>query len=84
MIEHLIITETDFFNFDSVGLIKEFENNGLYELVKKESEEMKAFKLEIEKKEAKKEELIEVARHLKALGFIKKAMGLTKKQIDKI
>ncbi|MFT5891942.1 MAG: DNA repair protein RadC [Dokdonia sp.] len=88
VIEHLIITETDFFSFDTVGLIKEFENNGLYELVKKESEEMKKFKLDIEKKKAKKEELLQVARRLKALGqdndFIKKATGLTKREIDKI
>jgi DNA repair protein RadC len=88
VIEHLIITETDYYSFENEGLIKEFENNGLYELVRKESEEMKAFKLELEKKEAKKEELIEVAKRLKGLGqdndFIKKATGLTKREIDKI
>lgn len=65
-----------------------YENNGLYELVKKESEDMKAFKLEIEKKKAVKENSIEIARCLKSLDVdietIKKSTGLTKKQIEKI
>jgi DNA repair protein RadC len=88
VIEHLIITETDFFSFDTVGLIKEFENNGLYELVKKESEDMKKLKQEIEKKKTEKSRSIEIARRLKSLDVdietIKKSTGLTKKQIDKI
>lgn len=88
VIEHLIITESDYFSFMNDGLIKEFENNGLYELVKKESEEMKAFKLEIEKKKAIKENSLEIARRLKSLNVdietIKKSTGLTKKQIEKI
>lgn len=88
VIEHLIITETDYFSFMNDGLIEEFENNGLYELVKKESEEMKAFKLEIEKKKAIKENSLEIARRLKSLNVdietIKKSTGLTKKQIEKI
>ncbi|MEP0265107.1 JAB domain-containing protein [Dokdonia sp.] len=88
VIEHLIITESDYFSFMNDGLISEFENNGLYELVKKESEEMKAFKLEIAEKKAKKEEALEIARRLKSLDVdietIKKSTGLTKKQIEKI
>ena len=88
VIEHLIITETDYYSFANEGLIKEFENNGLYELVRKESEEMKAFKLKLEKKENEKNKAIEIAKRLKGLGqdndFIKKATGLTKRDIDKI
>jgi len=88
VIEHLIITESDYFSFKNDGLIEEFENNGLYELVKKESEEMKAFKLEIEKKKAIKDNSLEIARRLKSLNVdietIKKSTGLTKKQIEKI
>jgi DNA repair protein RadC len=88
VIEHLIITETDFFSFANVGLIKEFENNGLYELVKKESEEMKKLKQEIEKKKTEKSRSIEIARRLKSLDVdmetIKKSTGLTKREIDKV
>ena len=88
VIEHLIITESDYFSFKNDGLIEEFENNGLYELIKKESEEMKAFKLEIEKKKAIKDNSLEIARRLKSLNVdietINKSTGLTKKQIDKI
>ncbi|WP_299213845.1 JAB domain-containing protein [uncultured Dokdonia sp.] len=88
VIEHLIITETDYYSFANKGHIEEFENNGLYELVRKESEEMKAFKLKLEKKEAEKNKAFEIAKRLKGLGqdndFIKKATGLTKREIDKI
>ena len=88
VIEHLIITESDYFSFKNDGLIEEFENNGLYELIKKESEEMKAFKLEIEKKKAIKDNSLEIARRLKSLNVdietINKSTGLTKKHIDKI
>jgi len=49
---------------------------------------MKAFKLKLEKRKAKKEELLLVAKRLKSLGsdvdFIKKATGLSKRDIDKV
>jgi len=69
-------------------LIEQLRKNGLYELVEKEKERMKAFKLKLEKRKAKKEELLLVAKRLKSLGsdvdFIKKATGLSKRDIDKV
>ena len=69
-------------------MIEQLRKNGLYELVEKEKERMKAFKLKLEKRKAKKEELLLVAKRLKSLGsdvdFIKKATGLSKRDIDKV
>ncbi|GAA3512810.1 hypothetical protein GCM10022393_28260 [Aquimarina addita] len=88
IIDHLIISEDNYVSFEEKGLIKKLTESGLYELVQKEGEIVKAFKLEVERKNAKKEELLEVAKRLKSLGsdidFIKKVTGLTKREIDKI
>ncbi len=86
--DHLIITEKGFVSFAEKGLMEKLRKNGLYELVEKEQESMRAFKLKLEKRKAKKEELLLVAKRLKSLGsdidFIKKATGLNKRDIDKV
>ncbi len=86
--DHLIITEKGYVSFIENGLMEQLRKNGLYELVEKEKESMKAFKLKLEKQKAKKEELLLVAKRLKSLGsdvdFIKKATGLSKRDIDNV
>lgn len=86
VINHLIITEDSFVSMEDRGIIKELQNNGLYELVAREKESVKTFKLKIEKEKAEKKKALEIAKRLKSLGsdidFIKKATGLTKREID--
>lgn len=88
VIDHLVITEKEFFSFADAGLIKDFEINSLLELVEKEKEEIKALKVEVEKEKAKKEEALKIAKRLKQLNVdietIKKSTGLTKSEINKI
>jgi DNA repair protein RadC len=85
VIDHLIITETGFVSFANKGIIKRLQQNGLYELKQKESEAIKAFKLQLEREEAEKKKALEIAKRLKDLGsdveFIKKATGLGKREI---
>ncbi|QHI39209.1 hypothetical protein IMCC3317_46140 [Kordia antarctica] len=87
VIDHLIITETGFTSFKDKGIIDELRKSGFYELIEQESEQMKAFKLQIEKDKADKTARVDIARRLKALGadvdYIKKATGLNKREIDK-
>lgn len=88
VVDHLIITEKEYFSFADAGLIKDFEINTLFELVEKEKEEVKVLKLEIEKERAKKEETLKIAKRLKQLDVdietIKKSTGLTKEEINDI
>ncbi len=88
VIDHLIITENSYASFEDKGVIKELQKSGLYKIVDREETELKQWKIDMEKKQAKKEELLQVARRLKDLGsdieFIKKATGLGKREIDNI
>ena len=88
VIDHLIITETDFVSFANEDIIKRLQQSGLYELKQKESEAIKAFKLQLEREEAEKKKALEIAKRLKDLGsdieFIKKATGLGKREIGKL
>ncbi|MBC8755996.1 JAB domain-containing protein [Kordia sp. YSTF-M3] len=87
VIDHLIITESGFTSFRDKDIMEELRKSGFYELVEQESEEMKAFKLQIEKDKAKKEERFDIARRMKNVGYdidtIKKLTGLNKREIDK-
>ncbi|MBC8755976.1 JAB domain-containing protein [Kordia sp. YSTF-M3] len=87
VIDHLIITESGFTSFRDKDIMEELRKSGFYELVEQESEEMKAFKLQIEKDKAKKENSIDIARRMKNVGYdvdtIKKLTGLNKREIDK-
>lgn len=88
VVDHLIISEEDFYSFANAGLIKEFKDNGNYELVRKEEESVKQLKLEIAEKKTIKKTSLEIAKRMKALDIdldaIKKATGLTKREIDKV
>lgn len=88
VIDHLIITETGFVSFANKGIIKRLQQNGLYELKEKESEAIKAFKLQLEREEAQKQERVEVAKRMKKEGFdddiIKKLTKLGKREIGRL
>ncbi|QHI38645.1 hypothetical protein IMCC3317_40390 [Kordia antarctica] len=87
VLDHLIITETGFTSFKDKGIMDELRKSGFYELVEKESEQMKAFKLQIEKDKVRNEERYTIAKRMKDEGYdidtIKKLTGLNKREIGK-
>ncbi len=88
VIDHLVISETDYTSFGDKGIIKELQGSGLFEIVEREKEEIKAWKLRLERERAAKSRAIEIATELKVQGvdieIIKKATGLTKPEIKKL
>lgn len=88
IVDHLVITEKEFFSFADAGFIKDFEINGLLELAGKEKEEVKSLKLEIEKSRAKKEEALEIAKQLKrndvSNEIISESTGLAIEEVKKL
>lgn len=88
VVDHLVITEKEYFSFADVGFIKDFEINGLLELAGKEKEEVKSLKLEIEKSRAKKEEALEIAKQLKrndvSNEIISESTGLAIEEVKKL
>ncbi|MBO0323186.1 JAB domain-containing protein [Muricauda sp. CAU 1633] len=85
VLDHLVITETDYTSFEDQGVMDELRKSGLFEIVGPEKQELEAFKLETERKRGKKEGLKEVAKSLKEGGMsdadIKKHTGLPLKVI---
>ncbi|WP_231562649.1 JAB domain-containing protein [Muricauda sp. MAR_2010_75] len=85
VLDHLVITETDYTSFEDQGVMDELRKSGLFEIVGPEKQELEAFKLETERKRAKKEGLKEAAKKMKADGVdpetIKKYTGLSLKVI---
>jgi len=85
VLDHLIITEEGYVSFKDLGLMDKLSESGLFEITSPERQELEEFKLETERKRAKKEGIKEVARSLKASGMtdedIKKHTGLSKKVI---
>ena len=85
VLDHLVITETDYTSFEDQGVMDELKKSGLFEIMGPEKQELEAFKLETERKRAKKEELLKVAKRMKGEGItdevIKKVTGLSLKVI---
>ncbi len=85
VLDHLVITETDYTSFENEGVMDELRKSGLFEIVGPEKQELEAFKLETERKRVKKEELLKVAKRMKGEGItdevIKKVTGLSLKVI---
>ena len=88
VIDHLVISETDYTSFGDKGIIKELQGSGLFEIVEREKEEIKAWKLRLERERAVKASKIEIASKMKAKGYeievIKELTGLTKPEIKKL
>ncbi|MDC6386295.1 DNA repair protein [Flagellimonas taeanensis] len=85
VLDHLVITETDYTSFEDQGVMDELRKSGLFEIMGPEKQELEAFKLETERKRAEKEKAISIAKSLKASGMsdadIKKHTGLSLKVI---
>lgn len=79
VVDHQIITETDFYSFSHAGLMQELAKSGLYEVTHKESEEMKAWKLEVERKKGADEKARAMAARMLEKGYdIDEIVDLTK------
>jgi DNA repair protein RadC len=88
VVDHQIITETDFYSFANAGLMKELAKSGLYEVTQKESEEMKAWREEELAKRAKDEERRIIAAKMLADGLnvdtVVKYSSLRKSSVEKM
>src|SRR5690606_21008762 len=88
VIEHLIISETDYLSFVDNGIIDELKNTGKYELLDSEKAAMRKWKEEQEKEKAIEKNSLEIAKKMKDDGvdvdIIKKYTGLRKSDINKL
>ncbi len=88
VIEHLIISEKDYFSFAEYGILEILRKLDTWRLVEKETAEVQQMKRELEKREIERNANIKVAKYLKATGIdeavIKKATGLSLALIRKV
>lgn len=88
VLDHLVITETHYTSFADQGVMDELQKSGLFEIMGPERQELEQFKIDTEKKRARKEELLKVAKRMKGEGLtdevIKKVTGLSLKEIGEI
>lgn len=88
VIDHMIISEKEYFSFEDDTLMDQLRQSGLYELVEREKKELKEFRLNLEREIAKKEEREIMAKRMKDDGtdidYIKKITGLSKWDIKKL
>lgn len=88
VIEHLIISETDYLSFVDVGIMDELKNTGKYELLDSEKVAMRKWKEEYEREKAIEKNNLEIAKKMKENGvdvdIIKKCTGLRKSEINKL
>ncbi|WP_293295192.1 JAB domain-containing protein [Allomuricauda sp.] len=88
VLDHLVITETQYTSFADQGVMDELKKSGLFEIMGPEKQELEQFKIDTEKKRAEKEKAISIAKSLKASGMsdedIKKHTGLGLKEIGGI
>ena len=88
VVDHQIITETGFYSFSHAGLMQELAKSGLYEVTHKESEEMKAWKLEVERKKGADERARAMAAKMLAdkldIDMVVKYTGLRKASVEKM
>nr|WP_321412846.1 JAB domain-containing protein [uncultured Allomuricauda sp.] len=88
VLDHLVITETNYTSFADQGVMDELQKSGLFEIMGPEKQELEQFKIDTEKKRARKEELQKVAKRMKGEGLtdevIKKVTGLSLKEIGGI
>ncbi|MGB3464134.1 MAG: JAB domain-containing protein [Cyclobacteriaceae bacterium] len=88
VLDHLIISETDFYSYLESGQLEKLKNSGLYELRKRDQDELQKFLVEMEKEKAANAKAEAIARKLKEMGLdpaeIKKATGLRIPEIKKL
>ncbi|SDQ74692.1 JAB domain-containing protein [Flagellimonas zhangzhouensis] len=88
VLDHLVITETNYTSFADQGVMDELQKSGLFEIMGPEKQELEQFKIDTEKKRAEKEKAISIAKKMKSDGLddetIKKYTGLSLKVIGGI
>lgn len=86
VIEHLIISDSHYLSFVDEGIMHELSQSGMYELVEREREELRQFKIDVEKERAAKDRSIEIAKKMKQdgvdLAMIQKYTGLDWEEIE--
>lgn len=89
VIDHIVISEKEYFSFNQEGLIEQLKNNGIYEIVSKDRAELEQWRLDNEKIKATKNASKEMAKKLLDLKIlpaeeIRKLTGLTIREFNKI
>ncbi len=88
IMDHLIITETDYASFADLGIMDELKKSGLFEIMGPEKKELEQWKIDTEKKRAEKQKALDIAKKMKAKGYdddtIKELTGLTSSAIKKL
>jgi DNA repair protein RadC len=88
VIDHLIISETECFSMAEAGIMKELENNGLFEVTRKVTKEMKEWEEEELKKKAVADDRRIIAtkmlKHNKPVDEIVLFTGLRKSVVEKM
>jgi len=88
VIDHLVISETDYFSFADKGLIDKLKKSGVFEIMGPEKKELEQWKIDTEKKRAEKQKALDIAKSLKASGMsdadIKTHTGLSSSAIKKL
>lgn len=88
VIDHLVISETEFTSFSSSGIIKRLQKSGLFEIVERDKAELKAWKLKLEHERGERDKALEIAKKLKKSGMdekdIKKMTGLLLGEIRRL
>jgi DNA repair protein RadC len=89
VIDHLVITETEYYSFEDNGLMDEIKNSGMWELIDTTKTDLAQMKAEIAAQKAVNEEKKDFARKLLALNNmsveeIRKLTGLTIREMNKI
>jgi DNA repair protein RadC len=86
--DHLIITEKEYYSFAEHGYMLLLAKSGLFEITQKESEEMKEWKYEIERKKGADERARAMAAKMIESGLatddIVKFSGLRKSSVEKM
>lgn len=88
VIEHLIITETEYFSFQDSGIMHQLKQSDTWRIVDKNDAYMKEIQLDIEKSKAERKKAADIAKKLKAQGMdeatIKQVTGLRLAEIRKL
>ncbi|WP_341905528.1 JAB domain-containing protein [Fluviicola taffensis] len=88
VIDHLVITETDYFSFEDNGLMDAIKNSGVWELIDTTKTDLTQMKMEIAAQKAAKENSKEIAKKMLAKGtsveLIREYTGLTIREMNKI
>ncbi|UOB16357.1 JAB domain-containing protein [Abyssalbus ytuae] len=85
VIDHLIISEEKYMSFADMGIIKELQSSGMFEIVNREKKKWEEWRIKTEKEQSVK---LDIAKKMLQDGIdmktIKKYTGLTQGEIKKL